>query len=185
MDGAIAHLNRALGLGPETAEVHNNLGVAMAAKGQLDEAIPHFERALQISPNMVEAHAHLGVALVINGQRAQGLAHWRLALKKDPDNLRVLNDTAWLLSTSSDPALRNGKEAISLAEHAVHLTSAQEPALLATLAAAYAEVGEFTEAIELEQRATELANQQGKTGLAATLSGRIELFQAKTPFRQR
>ena len=185
VDEAIPHLKKALDLGLETAEMHNDLGAGLAEKGQVDEAIPHFERALQISPNMVEAHSYLGMALVMKGQGVEGLAHWRQALRKDPDNLQVLNDTAWLLATSADAALRNGSEAIPLAERAVQLTSGHEPELLGTLAAAYAEAGEFDKAVELEQRATDLATQQGKTRLAATLGGRLAQFQAKVPIRQR
>jgi tetratricopeptide (TPR) repeat protein len=185
LDGAIPHLQRALDLGPETAETHDNLGLALAEKGQTGDAIPQFERALQLSPSLVEAHYHLGMALVMTGKRTEGLAHWRQALRKDPDNVQVLNETAWVLSTTADASLRNGSEAIPLAEHAVQLTSAREPAILGTLAAAYAETGRFDKAIELEQRATDLANQQGNAQLAASLGKRLALFQEKTPIRQR
>ncbi|MGD0786538.1 MAG: tetratricopeptide repeat protein [Terracidiphilus sp.] len=185
VDEAISHLKRALELGQGTAEVHTNLGIGLAQKGQIDEAIPHFESALQLSRDNVDSHYYLGMVLVMKGRGAEGLAHWRLALRKEPDNLQALNDAAWLLATSSDAALRNGSEAVSLAEHAVQLTSGHEPALLGTLAAAYAEAGEFDKAVELEQRATDLAAQQGNTRLAATLEGRLALFQAKTPIRQR
>ena len=185
VDEAIPHLKKALELGAETAEVHTNLGVGLAEKGQIDEAIPHFERALQLSPNDADAHYYLGMALVMKGRGAEGLGHWRRALRKDPDNLLALNDAAWLLATSSDAALRNGSEAVSLAGHAVQLTSGHEPMLLSTLAAAYAEAGEFDKAIELEQRATDLATQQGNTRLAATFADRLALFQAKSPIRQR
>lgn len=48
--------------------------------------------------------------------------------------------------------LRNGTEAVTLAAHAVHLSSGSEPAILATLAAAFAETGRCDKAVELEQR---------------------------------
>jgi tetratricopeptide (TPR) repeat protein len=185
VDAAIAHLKKALELGPETADAHKNLGIGLGAKGLTDEAIPHFERALQLAPNMAEAHYYLGMALVMKGRPADGLSHWRQALRKEPDNLQALNDTAWLLSTSSDASLRNGSEAVSLAGHAVQITSGREPAILGTLAASYAESGDFDKAIETEQHAADLATQQGNTRLAATLSDRLMLFQAKTPIRQR
>lgn len=182
---AMPHLKKALELGPESAELHTDLGIALADSRKISEAIPHFERALHISPDMVAAHAFLGMAMVMKGQEADGLAQWRQALKKDPDNLQVLNETAWLLATSSDTSLRNGMEAIPLAEHAVQLTSASEPELLGTLAAAYAETGQFDKAIELEQRATSVATQQGKSRLAVMLGSRMALFQAKQPIRQK
>jgi tetratricopeptide (TPR) repeat protein len=182
---AIQHLKKALELGPDSALLHIDLGAALAEKGQIDEAIPHFEQALRISPGTAEAHSYLGMALVMKGRGTEGLAQWRQALREAPDNVQVLNETAWFLATSSDPTLRDGNEAIHLAERAVQLTSARDAELLATLAAAYAEAGEFDQAIEAEQRATDLAVQQAHASLAATLRNRMALFQAKTAIRQR
>ena len=118
----------------------------------------------------MEARYYLGMALVMNGQKTEGLAQWRLALRRDPDNVPVLNETAWVLSTSTDAALRNGSEAVPLAEHAVELTSAHEPAILGTLAAAYAETRRFDKAVEVEKRAADLATAQSNAPLAATLA---------------
>jgi tetratricopeptide (TPR) repeat protein len=184
VDEAIVHFKKALDLGRETAEFHANLGIALAKKGQLADAVPHFERELALSPDSAEARYYLGKALVMSDRGAEGLAFWRQALSKDPDNLQVLNDTAWVLATASDSALRDGNAALPLAEHAVELTSAREPAILGTLAAVYAETGRFDKAIELEQRATELATQQGNSDLAQRLNTRLALFQGKTPIRQ-
>ena len=183
-DQAIPHYEKALERNPGSAELHSQLGYALANRSRVAEAIPHLERALQISPDLVEARYYLGEALMINGQRAQALAHWRQALRQAPDNLPVLNDTAWALATCADAALRNGTEAVTLAEHAVALTSGREPALLATLAAAYAEAGRFDRAVEMEKRATDLATQQGNAPLAATLRARLTQLQAKIPIRQ-
>jgi tetratricopeptide (TPR) repeat protein len=183
-DEAIPHLRKAVELAPKSAEFHNYLGQALGEKGQTDEAIAQFERALQISPSLVEAHYYLGMALAMKGRRAEGLAHWRQALRKEPDNVQVLNETAWVLATAPEAALRNGSEAVSLAEHAVELTSEREPVVLGTLAAAYAEIGRYDQAIETEQRAADLAARQGNAPLAASLKQRLALFERKTPIRQ-
>jgi tetratricopeptide (TPR) repeat protein len=183
-DKAIPHFKRALELGPETAEYQTNLGIALAKTGQLADAIPHFERALALSPNDVDAYYYLGKALILSGKGVEGLAYWKQALSKKPDDLHVLNDMALILATSPDAALRNGNAALPLAEHAVQLTSSREPAILGTLAAAYAETGDFDKAIEIEKRATELATQQGNSALAQTLNERLALYQDKTPVRQ-
>jgi tetratricopeptide (TPR) repeat protein len=181
---AIPQFKKALELGPETAELESNLGIALAKSGQAADAVPHFERALVLAPDSVDARYYLGKALVITGHGGEGVGYWKQALNKDPDNLQVLNDTAWVLATSSDAALRDGGAALSLAEHAVELTSQKEPAVLGTLAAAYAETGCFDKAIELEQRAIDLATRQGNGGLAQRLNDRLLLFQAKTAIRQ-
>jgi tetratricopeptide (TPR) repeat protein len=185
LDGAIEHLKHALATGPETAEMHSTLGMALGTKGQTAEAIPQFERALALSPNLSEAHYYLGVALVMSGRGADGLAHWRQVLRKEPDNVQVLNEAAWVLATSADAALRNGKEALALAEHAAQLTSGRAPEILGTLAAAYAETGDFDKAVETGQRAADLAAQSGNQRLAANLNGSVAQFQEKNPIRQR
>ena len=183
-DEAIVHFRKALELRPGGAVAEANLGHALLVQNKTDEAKSHLERALQLSPDMVEARFDLGEALMKSGQRAEALALWRQALRLAPDNLRVLNDTAWALATCSDAALRNGAEAVTLAEHAVQLSSGREPALLGTLAAAYAEAGRFDKAVELEKRATDVATQEGNAPLAATLRARLAQLQANTPIRQ-
>jgi tetratricopeptide (TPR) repeat protein len=185
VDDAISHLKRAVELGPDTAEAETNLGLALAQKGAVDDAVPYFEQALKITPGYPDAHAYLGTALAMKGDKAGALKHWETVLREDPDNLRVLSDTAWLLSTAPDPSLRNGNEAIRLANRAVELTQAREPMLLGTLAAAYAEAGEFPKAVETEQRATALAREQGKARLAGLLDARLATFQAGSPLRDR
>jgi Flp pilus assembly protein TadD len=89
------------------------------------------------------------------------------------------------MATSHDAALRNGSEAVALAGHAVELTRGREPMLLGTLAAAYAEAGDFDKAVETQQKAAELANQQGNAQLAAMLQGRLAVLQGKNAIRER
>jgi len=184
LDEAIPHLNRAIELGPDTAENETDLGLALAEKGTVNDALLHFERALQITPNFVDAEYYLGMALVMSGQGEKGMAEWKQALHNDPDNLQVLNEAAWVLSTSRDDGLRNGAEALKLAEHAVELSSSRAPQILGTLAAAYAETGSYERAVETEQRAADLAAQQGNAGLARELNARMELFKESKPIRQ-
>ncbi|MGO9339454.1 MAG: tetratricopeptide repeat protein [Terracidiphilus sp.] len=185
VDDALRHLQHALELGAETAESQTNFGVALAEKGQLAAAIPHFKRALEIAPAYADAHAYLGTALVMTGENAEALRHWTLALKSDPDNVRVLNDAAWMMSTSADAALRNGAEAVRLANHGVELTRGQDPMLLGTLAAAYAQAGEFTKAVDAEKRAADLAGQRGDARLAGLLKARMAGLENGLPVRER
>jgi tetratricopeptide (TPR) repeat protein len=183
-DRAIPHFEKALERNPGSADLDSQLGYALAKANRLTEGIPHLEQALRISPGLVEARYYLGAALTMNGRNAEALAQWRQALRQDPDDLRVLRDIAWMLATCADADFRNGAEAVTLAEHAVELTSQRDPALLATLAAAYAETGRFDRAVELEEHATNLATEEGNAPLAATLRSRIAQLQAKTPIRQ-
>ena len=184
LDEATLHFEKALALNPRYAEAHSNLGRALVAKKQPDQAIPHFEKALEIAPGFADAHYQLGNVLLQQHRAADALAHWREALRIQPDSALLLNRTAWVLATSTDASIRNGSQAVDLAQRAVQLSGGEEPAILATLAASYAEAGQFSQAIEAENLAVDLATRQGHAQLAAELRDRLEVFQRGTPLRQ-
>ena len=96
----------------------------------------------------------------------------------------MLNDTAWLLATSPNASVRNGVEAIDLARRAVQLSANREPAVLGTLAAAYAEAGRFPEALQTARKALDLATHQNKPRLAESLRAKIWLYESGTPYRE-
>ena len=48
---------------PDCWMAHDNLGAALADRGQIDEAIAHYRKALEIKPDDAEAHINLGAAL--------------------------------------------------------------------------------------------------------------------------
>ncbi len=95
----------------------------------------------------------------------------------------MLNDTAWMLATNPNASIRNGAEAIKLSQRAVQLCGGREPAVLGTLAAAYAEAGRYPEAVKTVEQALALANSQNNTALAETLQVRVKLYQAGSPYR--
>lgn len=181
---AIPHLERAIGQDSQSPGPHNDLGMALAQLGRIDEAIPQLQLALQIAPGAVQTRLYLATALAIKGREADALAQWRQALRQEPDNLRALNDTAWLLATSSDSSIRNGTEAMRLAEDAAELTQNRVPSILGTLAAACAEHGDFDRAVKTQLKAIELAEERGDTKLESQLRARLLLLQAKQPIRQ-
>ena len=82
---------------PESADLHNFLGVALAAKGRFDEAIAEFQEALVLAPGSAEALWHLGAALAARGSTAEALEHLRRSVQLDPDNGRARFDLASLL----------------------------------------------------------------------------------------
>ncbi len=88
-----------------------------------------------------------------------------------------------MLATNPNASIRNGPEAVGLAERAARLTDAREPMILGTLAAAYAEAGRFPEAVKTAERALTLATGQNNTALAETLRARIKLYQAGSAYR--
>ena len=95
-----------------------------------------------------------------------------------------MNNLAWLLATCPEASVRNGAEAVELARRAVQLSGGREPAILGTLAAAYAEAGRFPEAVQTARKALKLATQQNQHATAEAIQAKIPLYEAGTPFRQ-
>ena len=182
VDEAISEYQNALQLNPRDAEAHFDLGVALLQKGRVDEAISQFQGALQIRPKYILAESYLGNAFLQKGMASAAISHFQQALKIDPANTALQNNLAWLLATWPEASVRNGSMAISLAEHAKEVSSGNNPFILCTLAAAYAEGGRFSEAVETAQHALHLAEAQSNPALASQLQTQIKLYQAKTPF---
>jgi tetratricopeptide (TPR) repeat protein len=181
-DEAIDQFQKALQIRPGYADACNNLGDALLQKGKLDEAITHLQKALQINPGYAKAHNNLGNALLQKGNVAEAIVHFQQALQIEPADPAAQNNLAWLLATSPQASLRNGSKAVELARQANALAGGENPIILHTLAAAYAEAGRFSEAVETAQRALQLAAAQSNTGLAGQLQFEMKLYQAGSPF---
>jgi tetratricopeptide (TPR) repeat protein len=182
VDEAIFLYQQALRINPDYAEVHNNLGNALFQKGNVDGAIVQYQQTLRINPRNTEARNNLGIALVQKGRMDEAIADFEGALQMDPRNADALNNLAWLLATARQASLRNGNQAVGLAQEANRLTGDGNPGFLRTLAAAYAETGRFSEATDTAQRALQLAEMQSNTRLADALRTEIKLYQASMPF---
>ena len=114
----------------------------------------------------------------------EALAHWRWWIDFYPNDAGLLSGAAWQLAAGADASLRNGKEAVDLALRAVDLTGEQEPTVLGTLAAAYAEAGRFSEAVQTARRAADLATRQNNPQLAESIKTKIMLYEAGTPYHE-
>jgi tetratricopeptide (TPR) repeat protein len=96
----------------------------------------------------------------------------------------VLNNLAWVLATSPDDSLRNGKRSIELATEAASLSDYKEPYILSTLAAAYAEAGDFEAAIEWSKKAIDLGR-RGEHDNVKQLEQELNSFEKKEPLREK
>jgi tetratricopeptide (TPR) repeat protein len=169
---------------PGNALTHMNLGNALGRKGQLDEAIAHYRRALELRPDFPNAHNDLANVLRRKGLVHEAILHYEQGLNSDPGSIMIQSNLAWVLATSFDSSVRNGPKAVQLAEQANRLTGGDDPTILHALAAAYAEDGQFPNAVQTAQRALELADAQGITALAKSLRSEIVLYQAGSPYHE-
>jgi TPR repeat protein len=96
--------------------------------------------------------------------------------------LNALNALAWILATSRNSAVRDGSNAVVLAEKATAARHYKNPATLDTLAAAYAEAGQFEKAVSTEQEAIALLQTEAEKSDYRT---RLQLFEAKVSYRSK
>ncbi len=183
-DEAMAQYRKALAIKPDYVGARYNLGNALANRGRFDEAMAQYEKVLDIAPDDWPARRNLGAVQSQRQRILESLSQRRKLLRSRPNDATLLNDTAWALATNPNASFRNGKEAVELAQRAVKLSAGQEPAILGTLAAAYAETGRFSEAVKTARTAQKLAAQQKQQTLADTLLAKIALYEAGKPYRQ-
>jgi Flp pilus assembly protein TadD len=184
LEAAVTNFQNALELAPDRSEIYKELGRAFALSHQNDQAIVQFQNALRLQPDDAGAELELAMIFADNRQVADARSHCRRALALDPNSVAALNNLAWLLATTSDPRLRDGGEAVRLAEHACQLTRYQKPFLMGTLAAAYAEAGRFNDAVTTAQKARDLALAQGQKEVAAKDEQLLELYKSGRAYHQ-
>jgi tetratricopeptide (TPR) repeat protein len=186
LDGAIARYLACLALSPNQADAQYDLASALLRKGRTDEAISHYKKVLELRPESADAHANLGSAFLAKGRVRDAIGEYRNALRISSGNVAAQSNLAWLLATSSDPSLRNGPEAVVLAEQAESESSRSEnrPNVLRILAAAYAEAGRFAEARQTAQQALQAAEIQGNSTLSNALRDEIALYELGLPYHK-
>ncbi|MEA2709497.1 MAG: protein O-mannosyl-transferase, partial [Phycisphaerales bacterium] len=181
---AIRHHEAAIHWDPELAAAHYNYGLTLARIGKLAAAQPRLERALQLKPDHPEARYTYGLVMAGLGYEVAATDQLREANFLRRDWFDALRSLAWLLATSPEPKVRNGAQAVIVAERANQLTGYENPVALDTLAAAYAEAGRFDNAIATAARAEQIARSAGQNDLADRFAKRLELYRSGKPFHR-
>jgi tetratricopeptide (TPR) repeat protein len=182
-EAAALHFRAALQYGPADAETHRRYGLLLAGSGNAGEAIEQFREAIRLQSG-AEAHYNLATALLQQGEPGKAVEEYRESLRLKPDSPASLNDLAWVLAADASDTLRNGTEAVGLAERACQLTQFREPMFIGTLAAAYAEASRFDDAVKTAEKAIDLATAAGQNVLANKNRQLIELYRAGKSFHE-
>jgi Flp pilus assembly protein TadD len=183
-EAAIPHLRLVARERPNDVVALNSLAEALVRTGQFAQAIPCLEASLRAKPDQAAVHYSLAQALAKLRRTDQAILHFREAIRCQPNDPEALNSLAWIRAASPNPALRNGAEAVQLAQRACELTRYQRPVMLDILAAAYAEAGRFDEAVATAQKARALALASGQKELAAKDQQMLESFQARQAYHE-
>ena len=168
---------------PKDAEIRRAYAAALAEQGRQAEALAQFREALRLHPD-TQTRLQLATLFVQSGKPREAVAEYCEVLVSKPDQPEALNNVAWLLATSPDATVRNGAEAVRLAERACRLSGNSQPRELGTLAAAYAEAGRFPEAVAAAQKAVDIARASGNAQLAAMGNQLLNLFRAGKPYHE-
>ena len=180
---AIVEYRQALRINPSHSKAHHTLADALLKSGRAAEALLEYREGLKINPADAGAWHNLGKLLYQQGSREEGIRDLKKAHRLEPGRMETLNDLAWMLSTAPDDSLRDGRKSQELALQAENASGGADPAILDTLAAAYAETGDYSKALETAGKALALAKQQGNKTIVASLGEEISLYKAGKPCR--
>ncbi len=179
-DEAIAHFDEAIRLEPTDPIPHYLEGVVRFNQGRLDESLAQFNEAIRLDPEMPEPHHGVASVRARQGRYDEALAQFGEATRLRPDYGEAYNDLAMIRAACPDPRFRDGKAAVAAANAACDIAGRDQPDYLDTLAAAYAEAGEFNAAVEWQQQAIGLLTDEARKQDFRT---RLALYQARRPFR--
>ncbi|HTU27069.1 MAG TPA: tetratricopeptide repeat protein [Pirellulales bacterium] len=180
LDLEIADYTERLKLDPEPA-TFNNRGIAYTKKQDYDRAIADFNQVIRLDPGHVRAWDNRGLAWSAKKVYDRALQNFHQAIQLDPNFASAYNNAAWLLATCPDQRYRDGRRAIQLATKACELSMWSSANQCGTLAAAYAEAGEFDSAIRYQTQAIKLSIPSSHFAAGANM--RLKMYEEHKPFR--
>ena len=183
-DLAIRYCQEAVRRKPKSASAHINFGIMLTKLRRFDEATNEFLTATQLNASDPHPQLLMGQLLLQQGRGVEAMSYLSAALQIDPNDGQMLIFVASVLASNENPQVRNGAEALRLAERAVQLTRQQQPAALDVLAMSYAETGKFGEAVLVEQQAIKLAEASGQEDGLELLQKRLKKYEAQQPWRE-
>lgn len=179
-DLAIVDLGQLLQQDPKNVQLRVQIAQLYLAGGWPRKAIEYTSQILQDVPDNWIAHRGRGDAYLAIGKHEEAIADFEVALKLAPEHSGILNNFAWVLATTPEDKLRNAERSIELATKACEITKYEESHILSTLAAGYAEKGDFETAIKWSTKAVEAGTGEQKE----QLSKELESYQQKKAWRE-
>jgi tetratricopeptide (TPR) repeat protein len=177
---AITDLKQIALAAPDNLAVRGQLAALYAADERPRKAIEMYDEILAVDEQNFQALMGRGDARLAIGEHAAAIADYEAAIKLDAENYSLLNNFSWVLSTSPVDELRNAQRAIELGTKACELTEYKLPHILSTLAAGYAEAGDFETARKWSAKAVEL----GEGDIKEQLQEELDSYKAEKPWRE-
>ena len=187
MDEAISECEELLKLAPKNPNLLTQIGLLYEFNKQSNKAIEKFSEAIANSDKKdFRLYRHRGDAYLNVGKHAEAIKDYEEAYKLKSDDSGLLNNFAWVLATSPDDKLRNGKRSIEMGLKACQLTGFEQAHILSTLAAGYAETGDFENALKYSAQAVErgAADPELTAETREQLQKEVDNYKHKKPTRE-
>ena len=182
-DQAIEDFNQAISINPRFVDAYSYRGLAWSQKEDYPRAVADCTEALYINPRSAIALYSRGFARDRQGNPGGAMRDYIQVLKVNPSYIEAYNSMAWIMATSPDDRLRDGRRAVAYAEKAVD-NSPPDINFLDTLAAAYAEAGRFDDAIATENRIISLLAEAQQTDAVPIHVKRMNHYEEGRPYRE-
>lgn len=180
LDEAVADMQKVVDAVAQDPMPRLQLAMLQLSRKKIQVAIDEFTKVIDLDPQSWIARQGRADALLALGKQAEALSDYNEGVKLQPKNSAMLNNLAWLLATSPVDTLRDGKRAIELATEACEVTEFKQAHILSTLAAGYAETGDFETAKQWSTKALEISDDRHRDSLKKEL----ESYQAGKPWRE-
>jgi tetratricopeptide (TPR) repeat protein len=183
-NAALSEYQEAIRLDPKSTAPRNNLGTLYVKLGRLDDAMKQYAESERLDPKDAHAYFLMGKVLLREGRDGEAIPQFQKAAQFAPDDFQMLAYMARVLASDENATARNGNAAYALASKANALTGGVQPAILDTLAMAYAELGRFDDAQQAIGDAIALAGKYKLKDDVAAMTARLQLYKDHQPYRE-
>lgn len=181
-DQAIADFSQVIQLNPDDAGAYGNRGLAHERKRRLDQALSDYNKSLGLDSNAPLVRAYRGQIWQQKGETAKAIEDFQASLALGATNAHTLNELAWMLATSPEASMRNGPVSVEAARQACELTQWKDWHCVDTLAAAYAEIGDYEQAVKYQKQCLTMPDLTAFYRPEA--EQRLALFERQQPYRE-
>jgi tetratricopeptide (TPR) repeat protein len=179
-DKAIVNYDKAISLGRSDASSYFQRGLAHYGKEDHRRAIADLSEAIRLDPANPRAFIERGGAYAQIKNFKYALLDFDESIRLYPNESEPFRLRAWVWASCTDAAIRDGKRAVQSATRSCELSAWKDADALESLAASFAELGDFDQAVKWEREAIKLNED---AAIKVEFEHRLSLYERKMPYR--